>query len=211
MTIQSELFPEPAREYRRLGDGEIVYFRQWLSPALAWCYFHQLQRHTHWQQSSIKIAGKQVKIPRLNAWYGEAGASYRYSGRSFEPIIWNRPLRSLRKRLHRKLSDEKSPTRFNSALVNCYRHGSDSVAWHADDEPELNPSAIIGSVSLGATRRFLLKHRASKQSIALQLEHGSLLLMVPPLQEYWLHSVPKTKLRVGHRINVTFRDVLVRN
>ena len=49
--------------------------------------------------------------------------------------------------------------RFNSVLLNLYRDGRDSVSWHADNEPGLGRDPVIASLSLGAVRRFQLKHR----------------------------------------------------
>src|SRR5690606_11774813 len=99
------------------------------------------------------------------------------------------------------------PQRFNSALLNLYRDGSDGVAWHADDEIELGPQPQIASLSLGASRRFLLKPRRGGKSVELLLENGTLLFMLGDLQRSWLHSVPKTRQSVGPRINITFRYV----
>lgn len=155
------------------------------------------------------MGGRSVKIPRLNAWYGEPHARYRYSGKTFQPLPWIRALAALCEHVHRKLSQENLSTHFNSALINLYRDGNDSVAWHADNESELGPNPVIASISLGATRRFVLKKRNSSEKYQLELEHGSLLLMLPPLQRFWLHSLPKTKVTTSPRINVTFRDIIV--
>ena len=201
---------DPGRESRQIfemGDGQLWYYPNWLSQAQAQSHFCYLSKHCRWQQSTIRIAGRDVKIPRLNAWYGEPQARYQYSGTLFNPLPWNRALTALRLRLHQQLQCEGIKETFNSALVNCYRDGSDSVAWHADDEPELGPAPLIASISLGASRRFLLKRRDGNKRLKLELEHGSLLLMLPPLQRYWLHALPKTRQAVTSRINVTYRAV----
>lgn len=65
----------------------------------------------------------------------------------------------------------------------------------------------IVSLSLGANRRFLLRHRATKKRVAIDLRHGDLLIMEPPMQRFWLHALPKTERRVGTRINLTFRKI----
>ena len=98
---------------------------------------------------------------------------------------------------------------FNSVLLNLYRDQSDRMGWHSDDEPELGPAPVIASVSLGATRRLLLRHRRDRSvRLSLDLTHGSLLLMEPPLQAFWQHSVAKTRRAVGARINLTWRSVV---
>ena len=187
-----------------LENGELLFYPQWLQGVKADLYFSLLLRQVAWDQSIITIAGKQIKIPRLNAWYGDENSHYRYSGADFAPLAWIRSLDVLRARLRMTLSRS-----FNSALINLYRDGNDSVAWHADDEPELNKHAFIASLSLGAKRRFLLKRRDGSESLKLSLESGSLLLMLPPLQQHWLHALPKTRAEIGGRINVTFRNVIV--
>jgi alkylated DNA repair dioxygenase AlkB len=98
--------------------------------------------------------------------------------------------------------------RFNSVLLNLYRDGRDGMGWHSDDEPELGPDPVIASVSLGATRRFRMRHRKQRgETMGIDLEHGSVLLMRGPTQHRWLHAVPKTTRPVGERINLTFRLV----
>ena len=95
--------------------------------------------------------------------------------------------------------------RFNSVLLNLYRDEQDSVAWHSDDEPELGPNPTIGSVSFGAARTFQLRHKRTKQRLALSLEHGSYLLMQGPTQHHWEHQLPKSARAMGPRVNLTFR------
>jgi alkylated DNA repair dioxygenase AlkB len=94
---------------------------------------------------------------------------------------------------------------FNSMLLNYYRHGRDSIGFHADDEPELGTNPLIASLSLGATRTFILRHNRTAEKRTYDLTHGSLLIMSGTLQHFWKHSVPKTTAAVGERINLTFR------
>ena len=97
---------------------------------------------------------------------------------------------------------------FTSCLVNLYRDGQDSNGWHADNEKELGENPIIASVSFGAERFFHMKHRYDKsQKLKIKLENGSLLLMKGKTQHHWLHQIPKTKKKVGERINLTFRTI----
>src|SRR5690606_31058899 len=98
---------------------------------------------------------------------------------------------------------------FNSVLANRYRSGADAMGWHSDDEPELGPEPLIASLSLGATRRFLLRHRHDAGvRLALELPAGSLLLMQGATQRCWKHALPRAARPVGERINLTFRQVL---
>jgi len=97
---------------------------------------------------------------------------------------------------------------FNACLLNLYHDGDEGMGWHSDDEKELNCQAPIASLSLGATRKFAFRHKADKTTLSLNLEHGSALIMYPPTQTYWSHSLLKTKRPVGPRINMTFRSIV---
>ena len=96
---------------------------------------------------------------------------------------------------------------FNSVLINLYRDGRDSVSWHADDEPVLGRNPVIASISLGAVRRFRFRHRASGETVSVDLPHGSCLVMRAETQHHWVHMLPKTARPVGPRINLTFRRI----
>lgn len=188
-----------------IEDGSIALLRDWIPPAEAPALFTRLKDELAWEQSTIWIAGMQRRIPRLNAWYGDPGASYRYSGTWFEPKPWTASLAQLRDRVSGIGGCE-----FNSVLANLYRDGNDSVGWHSDDERELGINPSIASLSLGSERRFVLKHKRRKSisRLDLVLPSGSLLLMTGATQHHWLHQLPKTRLVVGPRINLTFRRVV---
>jgi alkylated DNA repair dioxygenase AlkB len=206
----TDLFDPSAPERITIDHGELVLFRNWLSPAEAEHYFVRLREKTDWEQSTIVIAGRPVRIPRLNAWYGDPGMSYRYSGTRFEALPWTTELAELRARVQSVANDLPEPMHFaiNSALLNRYRNGDDSVGWHSDNEPELGPCPQIASLSLGASRRFVLKQRRNQnRKLELELTSGSLLLMLGNMQSHWLHAIPKTRKPVGERINLTFRQV----
>jgi alkylated DNA repair dioxygenase AlkB len=146
-----------------------------------------------------------VAEPGLTAWHGDPGCTYRYSGRLFEPNPFTAELRALRERLREFLGHD-----FNTVLANLYRDGRDSMGWHSDDERELGPRApddvVIASVSLGASRRFVLRHRRRPaERHAFALGGGDLLVMGGTTQRRWQHAVPKTSVPVGPRLNLTFR------
>ncbi|MEJ2534755.1 MAG: alpha-ketoglutarate-dependent dioxygenase AlkB [Gammaproteobacteria bacterium] len=153
-----------------------------------------------WTQRDIVLFGRRVAQPRRVAWMSDPGVSYRYSGLTWPPTPWHAAVADLRKSLENALG-----RRFNSVLLNAYRDGRDSMGWHADDEPELGPEPCIASVSLGATRRLLVRPAAGGPSTGFDLEHGSLLVMEGRSQADYRHSVPKTRRPVGRRVNLTFR------
>ncbi|MGK7898566.1 MAG: alpha-ketoglutarate-dependent dioxygenase AlkB, partial [Xenococcus sp. (in: cyanobacteria)] len=159
---------------------------------------------TFWQQDHIKMYGKEIALPRLTAWYGDSGRNYTYSGITMNPQPWNSTLWEIKQRV-----EDLAQVSFNSVLLNLYRTGRDSVNWHSDDEPELAPGFPIASVSLGGTRRFVMKHKSKREvgKFELKLTNGSMLLMGGETQQHWLHQVPKTRKKVNSRINLTFRVI----
>lgn len=58
-----------------------------------------------------------------------------------------------------------------------YHDGNEDVGWHSDDEKSLGKNVIIASLSFGAERKFSFRHKQTKQTVSLVLEHGSLLVM----------------------------------
>ncbi|MEK9648758.1 MAG: alpha-ketoglutarate-dependent dioxygenase AlkB, partial [Gammaproteobacteria bacterium] len=74
--------------------------------------------------------------------------AYAYSGLALSPNPWTPILLELK-----ILVEKAADTHFNSVLLNYYRDGKDSVAWHSDDEKELGENPVIASLSLGITRR----------------------------------------------------------
>ena len=167
-------------------------------------YFQSLLAEVQWRQDAIKHGRKITQLPRLTAWYGNSGKHYSYSGIRMKPLPWNAPLLEIKQAV-----DAEAGAKFNSVLLNLYRNERDSVAWHSDDDPELGKNPIIASVSFGATRRFVLKHKREKHlpKIELALSHGSLLVMRGATQHHWLHAIPKSKKPVGPRLNLTFRII----
>jgi alkylated DNA repair dioxygenase AlkB len=159
-----------------------------------------LWREVPWRAQSIRLFGREVLQPRLIAWYADEGVRYSYSGLELQGQPWHAGLAELREVLQQQLG---SP--FNSVLLNAYRDGRDSMGWHADDEPELGAEPVIASLSLGATRRLLVRRGRGGPSSGLDLEHGSLLLMHGQSQARFQHSVPKTRRAAGLRLNLTFR------
>lgn len=165
--------------------------------------FASLLNNIVWKQETATMFGKAIPMPRLTAWYGDPGTVYSYSGITHTPLPWNDTIVNIKARIE-ALSD----TIFNSVLLNRYRSGSDSVSWHSDDEAALGKNPVIGSVSFGHNRAFQLKHKRDPNcKLAIELTHGSFLLMAGPMQHHWLHQVPKTKKPVGERINLTFRTI----
>jgi len=198
--------PVPACLDLGLADGEARLWPAAFGPEEASRLFDALRTGIRWRQEEVTIFGQRRLVPRLVAWHGDPGASYRYSGTDHHPEPWTPALERVRAKVR-----ELSGVEFNAVLLNLYRDGRDGMGWHADDEPELGRDPVIASVSLGAPRRFCLRHRRRKDlKLDLELPHGSLLVMAGPMQHHWVHALPKTRRPVGERINLTFRRVAIK-
>ncbi len=188
-----------------IGNAQLIEFPHLFETAEANQMLETLIADIPWRQESLRIAGKVRAIPRLQCWMGDTGSDYGYSGVRLTPYPWHNTV----KVIHDRVADSSGST-FNSALINFYRNGEDSVAWHADDEAELGDSPVIASVSLGAQRVFELKqkHQLPAKKFKLTLRHGSLLIMSGTMQQHWLHQLPKVKGLQEPRINLTFRNII---
>lgn len=195
---------QPSHEALQMLDADVTMFRVFFSHAESDRFFLSLLNQTQWRQDKIRIYGKQIDLPRLTAWYGDPGKSYSYSGISMDPDPWTETLLEIKSRV-----DREAQVRFNSVLLSLYRNGNDSLSWHQDDEPELGEDPVIASVSFGATRSFQFRYKPDKTlpKVAVDLTHGSLLIMKGPTQRFWMHQVPKTSKPVSPRINLTFRVI----
>lgn len=187
-----------------LPDADVALDPAWLAPAAADALFAELHAAIAWETHRIRLFGRELAAPRLSCWIGDPGAAYAYSGTRFQPHAWPEALRPVRARLAREMGID-----FNSVLANLYRDGRDAMGWHSDDERELGPQPVIASLSLGATRRFVLKHRKAPSSkLVLMLAHGSLLLMRGTTQANYRHALPRTARPAGPRLNLTFRRIM---
>ena len=187
-----------------LPDADVAVDHAWLSQPQADALFAGLHAGVAWEVHRIRLFGKVVDSPRLSCWIGDPDAAYRYSGTRFEPRPWPTALLAVRERLRRETG-----VAFNSVLANLYRDGRDRMGWHSDDEVELGVRPVIASLSLGAPRRFIFKHRsiaALKREI--MLTDGSLLLMAGETQSHYRHALPASARVREPRINLTFRRVV---
>ena len=168
-------------------------------------YMRNLTQSVLWRREKIKMWGKEIVTKRRIAWYADDGKSYTYSGSTFFPSQWNNVLLQLKEKV-----ENYSEIKFNSVLLNEYPNGEVGMGWHSDDEKELGTDPIIASLSFGADRDFIFKHKTDRsiENVKLHLKSGSLLLMLGSTQHYWKHSLPK-RLKVKEpRINLTFRNII---
>nr|XP_028559697.1 DNA oxidative demethylase ALKBH2 isoform X1 [Podarcis muralis]XP_028559698.1 DNA oxidative demethylase ALKBH2 isoform X1 [Podarcis muralis]XP_028559699.1 DNA oxidative demethylase ALKBH2 isoform X1 [Podarcis muralis]XP_028559701.1 DNA oxidative demethylase ALKBH2 isoform X1 [Podarcis muralis]XP_028559702.1 DNA oxidative demethylase ALKBH2 isoform X1 [Podarcis muralis]XP_028559703.1 DNA oxidative demethylase ALKBH2 isoform X1 [Podarcis muralis]XP_028559704.1 DNA oxidative demethylase ALKBH2 len=177
--------------------------------------FQELEKEVEYFEAGeftkLHIFGKWHNIPRKQVTYGDAGLTYTYSGVTFSPKPWIPVLGHIRDQIQLTTGDT-----FNFVLINRYKDGHDHMGEHRDDERELAPRSPIASVSFGACRDFVFRHKDSRgknpsryiEAVKLQLEHGSLLMMNFPTNRYWYHSLPSRKKLLAPRINLTFRNVM---
>ena len=181
-----------------IEDGELFFLPQLTLPLANDEILQRLLAEIAWREESIFIWGKLQKQPRLSAWYGDA--SYTYSGRTFHPLPFTPLLLEIKSAV-----ELVTGRRFNSVLLNQYRNERDSMGFHSDDEAELGPEPAIASVTFGAARTFILKHKTLPKTVKLDLTDGSLLLMAGTLQRHWRHGINKESKPRDLRINLTFR------
>lgn len=195
------LFSEDATKNLLPYDGTVEYLGNILSKESERRYYEALFSEILWKQDEAVLFGKRITTKRKVAWYADAPFAYAYSGTVKEALPWTENLLTLK-----TIVESLSECSFNSCLLNLYHTGDEGMAWHSDDEKAMGKESTIASVSLGAERRFLFRHKKTKHTVSLVLEPGSLLLMKGSTQSHWLHALPKMKRVLLPRINLTFRQ-----
>lgn len=199
--MQKALF-ESKYEDLQMQDADVWLLQEWIKPVMADNLLSHFKAQLHWSQPEISLFGRRMKVPRLQAWYGDAGTGYSYSGIAMQPLSWEAKLLQLK-----QYCEQSCGVAFNSVLANLYRDGQDSMGMHSDNEAELGANPVIASVSLGISRNFDFKHIKTGEKRRIVLNHGSLLIMRGTTQKYWQHGLSKTKKVSSERINFTFRYV----
>lgn len=184
------------------GDGSAMLIPDFLEADDADTALDEIMRTTPWEEQKLAMFGNIVAEPRLSSWHSD-DIPYRYSGVTRTAQAWTPVLARLR-----DACTGVTGAVFNSVLVNRYRDGSDHLGWHSDDEIVNGPEPVIASVSLGAERRFDLRHNETGRVVRVLLPHGSLLVMSGLSQKCWQHRIPKEPGLTLPRINLTFRRVL---
>jgi len=173
---------------------------QWLPPANCQRWMERCIEHINWEQTDVRVYGRWHKVPRLTAFLADQSVSYRYSGALHSGSGWPSWFQPLLDQVTKQCC---AP--FNGCLFNLYRNGEDRMGWHADDEPEIDTSFPIASLSFGATRDLQFRHRQTGQRLDVRLADGDLLLMDPECQSLWMHGLPKRRRITAPRLNLTFR------
>lgn len=197
----SQLSLFDADEYYEFPEELLEYTNDFLFEQQASDLLDQFMTTTPWKQNTQKMYDKTVVTPRLTAWYGDSSKMYHLGNNDFQVNEWSPELINLKEKI-----EKCTGYTFNSVLLNLYRDGNDSVAWHRDKESELGNRPVIASVSLGQVRNFdFRKVDDHRKKYSLALEHGSLLIMKGDLQMNWEHRIAKSIRKMKPRINLTFR------
>lgn len=204
--LRTKLLHEGFALHSLRSEGWLAWKPHWLATVQqrsgAW-WFDRLLSETQLQPETLVLFGREVLTPRLTAWYGDIRACYTYSKRCFSPKPWTLGLVELRTCVEAAIA-----TPLHGVLLNLYRDGNDAMGWHADDEPELGPSAehvVVASLSLGARRRFHVRSNRGHERYTYDLGDGDLLVMGGNTQRHYQHRLAKTRRPVGPRLNLTFR------
>jgi alkylated DNA repair dioxygenase AlkB len=173
--------------------GRIAYTARFVDPATATAWFEALRDEVKWKAERRWMYEREVDVPRLTAHF-----------RFAPPEDADRAPDAIARAAREIVTRTGVP--FNSVGLNRYRDGRDSVAPHNDHLDEIVEGQPIALVSLGATRRMVIRAKAPpKRMLDVDLEPGSLLMMSYATQLHYTHGVPKTKAPVGERISLAFR------
>lgn len=200
MDLLNKLIVQPENILHK--DGVAYYHEEVLSLKQANSYLNALLNKIEWKNDEAVMFGKRIKTKRKVAWYADKPFKYTYSNNTKLALPWIEELLELK-----EIVEKNTGEYFNSCLLNLYHNGSEGMAWHSDTEKELKKNGAIGSLSLGAERKFFFKHKESKDRVSLVLHHGSLLVMKCTTQSHWLHRLPPTKTVNKPRVNLTFRTM----
>lgn len=184
-------------------DGVVNYYGKLFSVAEANAFYEKLLTTIEWKNDEALIYGKLIQTKRKVAWYGDLPFEYTYSKITKQALGWTEDLLALK-----TVVEKQTQEKYNSCLLNLYHSGNEGMAYHSDAEKDLKKNGAIASLSFGAERKFLFKHKETKEMVSLVLEHGSLLVMKDVTQSNWLHRLPTTIKVLPPRINLTFRTIV---
>jgi alkylated DNA repair dioxygenase AlkB len=184
-------------------DGEVNYHGVIMSEEEAGLYLRKLLTSIEWRQDEAIMFGKHLVTKRKAAWYGDSDYTYTYSKTTKRALSWTAELLDLK-----SMVQKISGATFNSCLLNLYHNGEEGMAYHSDDEKTLEKNGVIASLSFGAMRKFLFRHKKTKETTSVVLENGSLLVMKGATQANWFHRLPPAKKIVEPRVNLTFRTIV---
>jgi alkylated DNA repair dioxygenase AlkB len=147
--------------------------------------------------------------PRREYWQNDYDLAYTYGSgeraRTYEAKPWDRFVDD-----YRELMNAEFGFKLDCCFLNGYNDEKDSLGWHADDSPEMNPAQPVISLSLGAERDICFRPIGAKGTgETVRLGHGSICIMPPGFQQTHVHKIPKGDRPMGPRISLTYRGMIV--
>ncbi|OUR88064.1 alpha-ketoglutarate-dependent dioxygenase AlkB [Cycloclasticus sp. 44_32_T64] len=199
-----DLFSQLDEPITLLSEGGMVnYYGTLLPHSKADNYLTYLLNDIAWKNDEVVIFGKRIVTKRKVAWYADNPVEYTYSNTTKSALPWSKELLALK-----ALVEETTGDTFNACLLNLYQDGNEGMGWHSDAEKELKKNGAIASLSFGAERKFVLKHKKTKEKVSVVLQQASLLVMKNETQSNWAHCLPTTKKVAEPRVNLTFRTIV---
>ena len=183
-------------------DGIALYYEKIVNDEEIKGLYDALLNNIHWENERVIMFGKEIVTKRKVAFFSDPSISYRYASKTKIGLPWTSTLLII-KNIVESITKES----YNACLLNLYHNGEESMGWHSDNEKEIIANSSIASLSLGANRKFSFKHKASKETVSIELEDGSLLEMKGSVQAHWWHALLKSKKVTAARINLTFRQM----
>ena len=183
-------------------DGIALYYEKIVNDEEIKGLYDALLNNIHWENERVIMFGKEIVTKRKVAFFSDPSISYRYASKTKIGLPWTSTLLII-KNIVESITKES----YNACLLNLYHNGEESMGWHSDNEKEIIANSSIASLSLGANRKFSFKHKASKETVSIELEDGSLLEMKGSIQAHWWHALLKSKKVTAARINLTFRQM----
>jgi alkylated DNA repair dioxygenase AlkB len=178
------------------GDTSVIYIPGAIRDP-DW-YFSELMENLEWVQMG--------NTPRKEYYCSLHGKPYTYGSgrgvRTYNPQPWVPALSVLR-----GLSEHFSLAKQEVLFLNRYEDCRDQLGWHADDSPEMDDERPITIITLGAERDIMFRPNGNRDHVTrLKLEHGSICIMPPGMQDTHMHRIPKSdNVKIGPRISLTFR------
>ena len=186
-------------------DGVALYYAKAIPAEQLSHYYLELFNKISWEHEIVMMFGKEITPKRKVAFYSDHLISYTYSGKLKIGLPWSQELLVIK-----EMVESFTKVKYNACLLNLYHNGDESMGWHSDNEKEIIVNSSIASLSIGAERKFAFKHKTTKETVSLLLENGSLLEMKGAIQQNWWHALPKSKKIKAPRINLTFRQMIIK-
>lgn len=147
-------------------------------------------------------------VPRKEYYCNDTLVPYSYGvaefSRTYEPKVWHPSILAIRNAVEKEVS-----ANLDVCFLNYYMDERNHLGWHADDSPEMDDNRPIVIVSFGAVREFWICPKDNKEEITkLKLGNGSICVMLPGMQDEYLHRIPKASFKCGTRISLTFRGYI---